>query len=95
MSGYFANAANFSSDWKPPLPFDNGLAETVRCYTEAGKQSDEHSQANCQHNGPEFTEREVRRWLSRLGVKTLFIEPSSHGELRNSGQVENIVRCRA
>jgi len=26
-------------------------------------------------NGPEFTAREVRRWLSRLGVKTLFIEP--------------------
>jgi len=28
-------------------------------------------------NGPEFTAREVRRWLSRLGVKRLFIEPGS------------------
>ncbi len=24
-------------------------------------------------NGPEFTARAVRRWLNRLGVKTLFI----------------------
>ena len=28
-------------------------------------------------NGPEFTAREVRRWLGRLGVKTLFIEPGN------------------
>ena len=31
-------------------------------------------------NGPEFTAREVRRWLSRLGVKTLFIELGSPWE---------------
>jgi putative transposase len=29
-------------------------------------------------NGPEFTARAVRKWLARLGVKTLFIEPGSH-----------------
>ena len=26
-------------------------------------------------NGPEFTAQAIRRWLNRLGVKTLFIEP--------------------
>ncbi len=26
-------------------------------------------------NGPEFTAKAVRRWLNRVGVKTLFIEP--------------------
>ncbi len=26
-------------------------------------------------NGPEFTAKAVRRWLNRLDVKTLFIEP--------------------
>jgi putative transposase len=31
-------------------------------------------------NGPEFTAKEVRKWLSRLGVKTLFIEPGSPWE---------------
>jgi len=28
-------------------------------------------------NGPEFTANAVRRWLNRLGVKMLFIEPGS------------------
>ena len=28
-------------------------------------------------NGPEFTAMEIRKWLNRLGVKTLFIEPGS------------------
>ncbi len=31
-------------------------------------------------NGPEFTAQAVRRWLDRLGVKTLFIEPGSPWE---------------
>lgn len=31
-------------------------------------------------NGPEFTAKAVRRWLSRVGVKTLFIEPGSPWE---------------
>jgi putative transposase len=31
-------------------------------------------------NGPEFTARVVRKWLDRLGVKTLFIEPGSPWE---------------
>ena len=28
-------------------------------------------------NGPEFTAKDVRSWLERLGVQTLFIEPGS------------------
>ena len=31
-------------------------------------------------NGPEFTARAIRKWLARLGVKTLFIEPGSPWE---------------
>lgn len=31
-------------------------------------------------NGPEFTARAVRQWLSRVGVKTLYIEPGSPWE---------------
>ena len=32
------------------------------------------------NNGPEFTAREAMRWLDRLGVKILFIEPGSPWE---------------
>jgi putative transposase len=28
-------------------------------------------------NGPEFTAKAIRKWLSRIGVKTLYIEPGS------------------
>ncbi len=34
----------------------------------------------CSDNGPEFSARSVRKWLGRLGVKTLFIEPGSPWE---------------
>jgi len=37
-------------------------------------------------NGPEFTAREIRKWLNRLGVKTLFIEPGSPWE---NGYIES------
>jgi len=37
-------------------------------------------------NGPEFAAKAVRQWLSRLGVKTLFIEPGSPWE---KGYVES------
>lgn len=37
-------------------------------------------------NGPEFTATEVRRWLGRVGVQTLFIEPGSPWE---NGYVES------
>jgi len=37
-------------------------------------------------NGPEFTSKDVRNWLSRLGVKTLFIEPGSPWE---NGYIES------
>jgi putative transposase len=32
----------------------------------------------CFDNSPEFTAKAVRKWLARLGVKTLFLEPGSH-----------------
>ena len=38
-------------------------------------------------NGPEFTAKAVRGWLSRLGVKTLFIEPGSPWE---NGYIESL-----
>jgi putative transposase len=37
-------------------------------------------------NGPEFTAMAIRRWLARLGVKTLFIEPGSPWE---NGYIES------
>jgi putative transposase len=37
-------------------------------------------------NGVEFTAKQVRRWLDRLGVKTLFIEPGSPWE---NGYIES------
>jgi putative transposase len=37
-------------------------------------------------NGPEFTARAVRKWLNRMGVKTLFIEPGSPWE---NGYIES------
>jgi putative transposase len=37
-------------------------------------------------NGPEFTARSIRKWLSRLEVKTLFIEPGSPWE---NGYIES------
>ncbi len=37
-------------------------------------------------NGPEFTAKAVREWLSRVGVKTLFIEPGSPWE---NGYIES------
>jgi len=37
-------------------------------------------------NGPEFTARAIRKWLTRLGVKTLFIEPASPWE---NGYIES------
>jgi len=37
-------------------------------------------------NGPEFTSKAVRKWLSNIGVKTLFIEPGSPWE---NGYIES------
>ncbi len=37
-------------------------------------------------NGPEFTAKEVRSWLDRIGVKTLFIDPGSPWE---NGYIES------
>ena len=43
----------------------------------------EHTRSD---NGPEFTAKAVRGWLSNLGVKTLFIEPGSPWE---NGYIES------
>ena len=37
-------------------------------------------------NGPEFTAKGIRKWLSRIGVKTLYIEPGSPWE---NGYIES------
>jgi len=37
-------------------------------------------------NGSEFTSREIRNWLTHLGVRTLFIEPGSPWE---NGYIES------
>jgi len=37
-------------------------------------------------NGPEFTAREIRKWLGSIGIKTLFIEPGSPWE---NGYIES------
>jgi len=37
-------------------------------------------------NGPEFTARAIRKWLAKIGVKTLFIEPGSPWE---NGYIES------
>ena len=37
-------------------------------------------------NGPEFTAKAIRKWLSRLGVKALYIEPGSPWE---NGYIES------
>ena len=37
-------------------------------------------------NGPEFTAKRVRQWLTRVGVRTLFIEPGSPWE---NGYIES------
>jgi len=37
-------------------------------------------------NGPEFTAREIRKWLADIGVQTLFIEPGSPWE---NGYIES------
>ena len=37
-------------------------------------------------NGPEFTAKGIRKWLSRIGVKTLYIEP---GSPRENGHIES------
>jgi putative transposase len=38
-------------------------------------------------NGPEFTAREIRKWLADIGVQTLFIEPGSPWE---NGYIESL-----
>jgi putative transposase len=42
----------------------------------------------CSDNAPEFTSKTVRKWLSNLGVKTLYIEPGSPCE---NGYVESFI----
>jgi transposase InsO family protein len=37
-------------------------------------------------NGPEFTAKAIKKWLNRVGVKTLFIKPGSPWE---NGYIES------
>lgn len=39
-------------------------------------------------HGPEFTAKDVREWLGRIGAGTLFIEPGSSWE---NGYVESFI----
>ena len=43
----------------------------------SSSRTEEHLRSD---NGPEFTAQLVRRWLARLGVQTLYIEPGSPWE---------------
>jgi len=43
----------------------------------------EHNRSD---NGPEFTAKAIRKWLDRIGVKTLFIEPGNPWE---NGYIES------
>ena len=51
------------------------LTVLARLFIERG--TPEHIRSD---NGPEFTAKKIRAWLSRLGVRTLFIEPGSPWE---------------
>ena len=42
--------------------------------------------------GPEFAAKAVRRWLGRVGVKTLFIEPDSPWENGNCKSFNSALR---
>jgi transposase InsO family protein len=59
----------------------NVLDELAHLFTHRG--IPEHIRSD---NGPEFTAKAVRDWLTRLGVKTLFIEPGSPWE---NGYIES------
>ncbi len=50
--------------------------DVLHCLTElfVAQGPPEHIRSD---NGPEFVARNVREWLGRIGVKTLFIEPGS------------------
>ena len=53
--------------------------DVLHCLTElfVAHRPPEHIRSD---NGPEFIARNVREWLGRIGVKTLFIEPGSPWE---------------
>ena len=53
--------------------------DVLHCLTElfVAQGPPEHIRSD---NGPEFVARNVREWLGRIGVKTLFIEPGSPWE---------------
>ena len=46
-------------------------------------------------NGPEFTAKLVRRWLGRVGVETLFIEPGSPWGKRLQRELQRQAQGRA
>ena len=54
---------------------DDVLASLTELFVQHG--APDHLRSD---NGPEFTSEAVRRWLERVGVKTLYIEPGSPWE---------------
>ena len=70
-----------------PFPWRRGLMAGRRTVIAAARVSPadlfvRHGPPEClrSDNGPEFTAKLVRRWLGRVGVETLFIEPGSPWE---------------
>jgi putative transposase len=56
------------------LTSDDLLEQLCWLMTNGGRGVPKHVRSD---NGPEFTARAVRAWLSKVGVQTLFIEPGS------------------
>ena len=57
------------------IPADDVLASLTELFVQHGVP--QHLRSD---TGPEFTAQAARRWLDRVGVKTLFIEPGSPWE---------------
>jgi putative transposase len=57
-----------------------GSDHVLHCLTElfVAREPPEHMRSD---NGPEFVARNVREWLGRVGVETLFIEPAARGRM--------------
>ena len=72
------------------FPSEDVLAVLADLFVERGPP--EHIRSD---NGPEFAAKAVRRWLARVGVRTLFIEPGSPWEERLHRVVQRAAARRA
>ena len=66
-------AADYSPGWVIDQPFHLSVLRGIPAHIRSD-------------NDPKFTAKAVRRWLNRVGVKTLFIEPGSSWE---NGYIES------